>query len=93
MKIRILRQQKGLSQENIAFELGISQKALKLEHLTRDDFSPMSNCKTCPSFNTCRLYTGVCWSNVASAYGEENWDFPSPSCPYSPTLKYSMFHE
>lgn len=74
-------------------EIWKSEKALKLEHLTRDDFSPMSNCKTCPSFNTCRLYTGVCWSNVASAYGEENWDFPSPSCPYSPTLKYSMFHE
>lgn len=33
MKIRILRQQKGLSQENIAFELGISQKALsKIEN-------------------------------------------------------------
>lgn len=70
-----------------------SDKALKLEHLTRADFSPMSNCKTCPSFDNCRLYIGVCWSNVASAYGEDNWDFPSPSCPYAPTLKYSMFHE
>ena len=74
-------------------EIWQSDKALKLENLTRDDFSSMSNCKVCSHFDSCRLYTGVCWSNVASAYGEENWDFPSPSCPYAPTIKYSMFHE
>lgn len=74
-------------------EIWQSDKALKLENLKRDDFSPMSNCKVCSHFDSCRLYTGVCWSNVAAAFGEENWDFPSPSCPYAPTLKHSMFHE
>lgn len=74
-------------------EIWQSDKALKLENLSRKDFSTSSKCKSCPSFNSCRLHTGVCWSNVASAYGEENWDFPSPSCPYSPPLKYSMYHE
>ncbi len=74
-------------------EVWQSEKALRLENISRNDFSDLSNCKTCREFDNCRLQIGVCWSNVASAYGNENWDFPSPSCPYSPPLKYSMYHE
>lgn len=74
-------------------EIWESDKALKLENLTREDFSSKSVCQTCPSFDNCRLDIGVCWSNVASAYGKNNWDFPSPSCPYAPPLMFSMYHE
>ena len=74
-------------------EIWKSDRALKLANLSRLDFSDNSNCKTCRNFETCRLTKGVCWSNVLMAYGDENWDFPSPNCPYSPQLINSIHHD
>lgn len=74
-------------------EIWKSDKALKLANLSRLDFSDNSNCKTCRNFENCRLTKGVCWSNVLMAYGDENWDFPSPNCPYSPQLIHSIHHD
>ncbi|PJB13289.1 MAG: hypothetical protein CO119_02240 [Flavobacteriales bacterium CG_4_9_14_3_um_filter_40_17] len=74
-------------------EIWQSDKAIKLASLKRDDFSDKSLCKTCYSFENCRLGKGVCWSNVIAAYGKENWDFPSPECPYAPKPYFSMHHD
>ncbi len=74
-------------------EIWNSEKAVNLANLKRNDFRDDSICKTCRNFDTCRLEKGVCWSNVASAYGEENWDFPAPECPYAPKLIYSIHHD
>lgn len=74
-------------------EVWQSEKALKLEELSRSDFRDESICKICHEFENCRLGKGVCWSDVISAYGLENFDYPSPTCPYSPKLKYSFYHE
>ena len=74
-------------------EVWQSEKALKLENLSRNDFRDESICKTCKEFENCRLEKGVCWSDVISAYGTENFDFPAPNCPYAPKIKYSIYHE
>ncbi|MDT8415792.1 MAG: radical SAM protein [Flavobacteriaceae bacterium] len=73
-------------------EIWQSDKAINLSSLKRQDFRDESLCKTCPGFENCRLGKGVCWSNVITAYGQENWDFPSPECPYSPKPYFSMHH-
>ena len=73
-------------------EIWNSDKALKLAGLERKMFSDNSVCKTCPEFEKCRLEKGVCWSEVAEAYGQKNWDFPSPECPYAPKPIYSIHH-
>ena len=78
---------------NTIEEVWKSDKALALANLSRNVFSDQSNCKTCKNFDDCRLTKGVCWSNVLMAYGEENWDYPSPNCPYSPTLIHSLHHD
>ncbi|WP_312900506.1 radical SAM/SPASM domain-containing protein [Chryseobacterium taichungense] len=78
---------------NTIEEVWKSDKALALANLSRNVFSDQSNCKTCRNFEDCRLTKGVCWSNVLMAYGEENWDYPSPNCPYSPTLIHSIHHD
>ncbi len=74
-------------------EIWSSDKACKLAGLKRDDFRDDSICKTCSNFDICRLGKGVCWSNVASAYGEENWDYPASECPYAPKLLNSVHHD
>ena len=74
-------------------EIWNSDKALKLAGLEREIFSDDSVCKTCKEFENCRLGKGVCWSEVAEAYGQENWDFPSPVCPYAPKPLYSIHHD
>ncbi len=74
-------------------EVWNSEKAKKLAKLSTCDFSNNSICKSCNEFEDCRLGKGVCWSNVIMAYGEENWDFPSPECPYAPEPMYSIHHD
>lgn len=70
-----------------------SSKAQELNILKRTDFSDKSACKTCTDFESCRNGLGVCYSEVLQAYGEENWDFPDPSCPNAPKPFYSLYHE
>ena len=73
-------------------EIWHSEKALQLAHLNRDMFSEKSVCKSCSLFEECRLNKGVCWSQVEKVYGRENWDFPSPLCPYAPPPIYPIEH-
>lgn len=69
-----------------------SEKALKLHYLQRDILSDKSRCKTCKYFIECRQKMGgVCWKEVISAYGADNWDFPDPSCPFAPDPYYDVY--
>lgn len=79
--------------ENSIEEIWTSEKAIQLSKQNSCNFSDNSNCKYCPIFDDCRNILGVCWSDVIAAYGDENWDYPSPYCPYAPTPIYSMHHD
>lgn len=69
-----------------------SEKANKLYNLQRSILSDKSHCKKCNYFIECRQKMGgVCWKEVISAYGEENWDFPDPSCPYAPEPLHDVY--
>lgn len=73
-------------------EIWNSEKALNLYHLQRDVLSDKSRCKTCKYFIECRQKMGgVCWKEVISAYGSENWDFPDPSCPFAPDPYHDVY--
>ena len=65
-------------------EIWNSEAARSLYHLAADGVSEQSACKTCAQFSGCRRKQGVCWKQVLSAYGEENWDYPDPRCPRAP---------
>lgn len=62
-------------------EVWKSEKALALFARKQSDFSLGSACRECSDFDGCRSGKGVCYKNVLKAYGNENWDFPDPSCP------------
>lgn len=69
-----------------------SEKANNLYNLQRSVLSDKSHCKKCQYFIECRQKMGgVCWKEVISAYGEENWDFPDPSCPFAPEPLYDVY--
>ncbi|MGL5894355.1 MAG: radical SAM protein [Bacteroidales bacterium] len=62
-----------------------SSRAKELFYITKDKFPNNSACRSCEEFEECRHECGVCWTDVMSAYGEENWLFPSPDCPKAPS--------
>jgi radical SAM protein with 4Fe4S-binding SPASM domain len=71
-----------LSKQSIE-EVWNSKPALELYNISRDMIKDKSPCKTCPEFDPCHKIKGVCWKEVLYAYGEENWDYPDPKCPYA----------
>jgi radical SAM protein with 4Fe4S-binding SPASM domain len=79
--------------ENSISEIWKSEKALKLYNISQDEISVHSPCKTCAEFSLCRKCQGVCWSDVLTAYGNENWDFPASNCPYAPFPYHNIYHE
>lgn len=60
-----------------------SPKALSLFYIGQNNVNTESNCARCNIFDKCRHNKGVCWKMVTMAYGQDNWDFPDPSCPNS----------
>ena len=71
-----------LSRQSIK-EVWNSGRALELYNISRDQVRDESKCKSCPEFDTCHKTKGVCWKEVLYAYGDENWDYPDPKCPYA----------
>ena len=65
-------------------EIWESEKAVGLYELSQKDIRSKSTCSFCPQFTACHQGSGVCWKLILEAYGEENWDFPDPRCPYAP---------
>lgn len=78
---------------NSISEVWQSEKALKLYNISQEEISEHSSCKTCKEFLDCRRHKGVCWSDILTAYGKENWDFPPSDCPYAPFPYYNIYHE
>ena len=78
---------------NSISEVWQSEKALKLYNISQEEISVHSPCKACKEFLDCRRYQGVCWSDILTAYGKENWDFPPSDCPYSPFPYHNIYHE
>lgn len=73
-------------------EIWNSKEALRLHYLQKEDLSDHSICKNCKYFVECRQKMGgVCWKEVISAYGDENWDFPDPSCPFAPEPFHDVY--
>ena len=64
-----------------------SEKAHALWNFSQDEVSNESPCKNCSQFEECRRGLGNCWRFAIAAYGEENYDFPSPDCPFAPEVK------
>ncbi len=83
----------GNVNENSISEIWNSNRAIELASLSQDNFSDKSACSCCSEFYDCRHNLGVCWSNVIMAYGNSNWDFPDPECPYALTPNSSIFHD
>ncbi|GHV35660.1 radical SAM/SPASM domain-containing protein [Bacteroidia bacterium] len=79
--------------QNAMKEIWNSESALALANIKRDSVSAHSPCKTCKEFDSCRQFQGVCWSDVLSVYGEDNWDFPASDCPYAPFPYHAIYHE
>ena len=68
-----------------------SEQALNLHKLSRDLFSDDSYCQKCSELDEC-IRKSRCWKIVLMAYGQENWDYPDPRCPYAPEVKNEIYH-
>lgn len=71
-------------------EVWNSKKALSLWNISQEEIQESSPCKTCKEFDECRRGAGSCWRAAIQAYGNDNYDYPYPDCPYAPevTLPY-----
>jgi radical SAM protein with 4Fe4S-binding SPASM domain len=78
---------------NSIMEMWNSEQAKNLFYISKNTFPKESYCSKCAEFNDCRHKLGICWVDVISAYGEENWQYPSPECPYAPPLKNKIYCE
>lgn len=68
-------------------DLATIWKNNKLKSLGSADLYEFSPCGKCKEFASCRgieAKKGVCWKQVLHAYGENNWNYPDPKCPYAP---------
>ena len=74
-------------------EIWNSEKAKNYNVLSRESFSKESPCKHCAKFEECRMGAGICYSDVISTYGYEQWDFPAAECPKSPNPNFVTYFE
>ncbi|MDR2979468.1 MAG: radical SAM protein [Bacteroidales bacterium] len=64
-------------------EVWNGEKALALWNYSQEEVREESPCKQCDEFDDCRRGKGNCWRVAIAAYGNENYDYPSPNCPKS----------
>lgn len=77
--------------QNSIMEVWNSKKALELASFSKSDVRECSPCKKCDIFDQCRHNIGVCWRDAIAAYGDENYDYPSPECPYAPQVTNDFY--
>lgn len=65
-------------------EIWNSKKALDIYFHKKENIKKESKCYSCDLFNECHLNGAKCWREVIKVYGNENWDYPDPRCPFSP---------
>lgn len=71
-----------LTKQSIS-EMWNSERALELYNISPAIVREESECKNCKEFEPCHKYSGVCWKDILYAYGDENWDYPDPKCPWA----------
>lgn len=71
-----------INKQSIA-EVWNSKMALDLYNISQNRIRNESECKTCAEFDRCHKYKGVCWKEIFYAYGDKNWDYPDPKCPFA----------
>lgn len=79
-----------LSRSSI-MEVWNSRKALELNSYSKSEVRECSPCKMCDSFNQCRHLLGICWRDAIAAYGDDNYDYPSPDCPMAPQVQNDFY--
>lgn len=72
-------------------EMWDSEKALSIWNFSQEEVREASPCKRCGEFDACRRGLGNCWRMAVSAYGPENYDFPSPNCPKAPPVPQNFY--
>ena len=72
--------------KNSIMDVWNSEKALNLYNIKQSEIRDSSVCKKCKQFESCRRGKGACWRMTIQAYGDENYDFPFPDCPYAPKV-------
>ncbi|MBQ3949317.1 MAG: SPASM domain-containing protein, partial [Bacteroidales bacterium] len=77
--------------QNSIMEVWNSKKALELASFSKSDVRECSPCKKCDIFDQCRHNIGVCWRDAIAAYGDGNYDYPSPECPYAPQVTNDFY--
>ncbi|MBU3928374.1 MAG: SPASM domain-containing protein, partial [Bacteroidetes bacterium] len=65
-------------------EVWNSEEANNLIYLNKNSITQDSACRNCKWFESCYQDGGKCWREIIKSYGEENWDYPDPRCPFSP---------
>jgi len=65
-------------------EVWNSDKAKDLVYLNKNSIRAESPCHNCDWFDACHQDGGKCWREIIKSYGDQNWDFPDPRCPYAP---------
>ncbi len=65
-------------------EVWNSEKAKNLVYLNRDSIRAHSPCHDCDLFDACHQNGGKCWREIIKSYGDQNWDYPDPRCPFAP---------
>ncbi len=79
--------------ENSIMDVWDSERAKNLFFIPQSSFPEDSACSRCSEFEDCRYNLGVCWVDAMASYGEENWLYPSPNCPFAPQPKYITYCE
>jgi len=76
---------------NSIMEVWNSPKALNLYNIKQSEFQRDSVCRKCKNFEECRRGKGACWRMAMQAYGDENYDYPYPECPYAPKVTRAFY--
>lgn len=78
---------------NSIMDVWNSDRAKNLFYIPQSNFTKENPCSTCSDFSKCRHDIGVCWVDSIAAYGDDNWMFPPPDCPYAPPSKRITYYE
>lgn len=70
-----------------------SDKAKSLSLTTQCSIPSSSPCRECRDFEKCRHERGVCWKDIISTYGNDNWLLPDPRCPLAPQPINDVFYD
>lgn len=66
-------------------EVWNSQIAHEVYAFKQQNIAKNSACAVCEEYEKCRSLKQVCWRDIIRAYGSDNWTYPDPNCPKSPT--------